>query len=89
MAPTVTTTDIPSGTHRWTLVPDTDIVVSTIVRTSSAIGGSGMRYFETMAFADANGVRVIVWESTTGGLDTSAAYRQHDLAVRWLSRNWR
>ncbi|HUO69416.1 MAG TPA: hypothetical protein VMU39_01460 [Solirubrobacteraceae bacterium] len=75
------------GSYRCDVIEATGVYVSTIYRESSAIEYASP-YFETMAFwlpdrAPENGP-VILWQSA--GRFEREADRQHDLAVRWFSR---
>lgn len=71
------------GPYRHDVIEATGVRVSTIIRESSAMEYAP-NYFETMAFwieADRPG---ILWHSAAGY--QREADRQHDLAVRWFSR---
>jgi hypothetical protein len=61
------------------------VLVSTILRESSAMEYRSP-YFETMAFP-VEGKPAILWQSSAGY--EREADRQHDLAVRWFSRESR
>jgi hypothetical protein len=76
------------GPYRSDVIEATGTYVSTIFRESSAMEYAP-NYFETMAFwlpgrEPESGRRVILWQSAAGY--KREADRQHDLAVRWFSR---
>lgn len=70
------------GPYRQDVIEATGVYVSTIVRESSAMEYASP-YFETMAFWLDNRP-AILWQSSAGY--KREADRQHDLAVRWFSR---
>jgi hypothetical protein len=76
------------GPYRNDVIEMTGVYVSTIYRESSAMEHVAP-YFETMAFwlpgrEPEGGRPVILWQSA--GRFEREADRQHDLAVRWFSR---
>ena len=70
------------GPYRHDVIEETGVRVSTIIRESSAIEYAP-NYFETMAFW-LDRTPAILWHSAAGY--QREADRQHDLAVRWFSR---
>lgn len=70
------------GPYRHDMIEETGVRVSTIIRESSAMEYAP-NYFETMAFWLDNRPRIL-WQSAAGF--QREADRQHDLAVRWFSR---
>lgn len=74
------------GPYRCDVIEATGVYVSTIVRESSAMEYVSP-YFETMAFwlpGRKQEGHAILWQSAAGY--EREADRQHDLAVRWFSR---
>ena len=75
-------TGLKIGQYRSDVIEATGVHVSTIIRESSAMEWMSP-YFETMAFyLDCR--RGILWQSAA--TYQREADRQHDLAVRWFSR---
>lgn len=74
--------DLVLGPYRHDVIEATGVRVSTIVRESSALM-YGSPYFETMVFW-LDGTPAMLWQSAAGY--AREADRQHDLAVRWFSR---
>lgn len=70
------------GPYRHDVIEATGVRVSTIVRESSAMGYASP-YYETMAFW-LDRTPAILWQSAAGY--KREADRQHELAVRWFSR---
>jgi hypothetical protein len=76
------------GPYRHDVLTATGVYVSTIYRESSAMEHVSP-YFETMAFwlpgrEPESGRPIILWQSA--GRFEREADRQHELAVRWFSR---
>lgn len=75
------------GPYRCDVIEATGVYVSTIYRESSAMDYAS-NYFETMAFwlpgREPESGRAILWQSA--GRFEREADRQHELAVRWFSR---
>lgn len=70
------------GSYRHDVVGN--VLISTILRESSALVNNPPLYYETMAFSNEDGTVQMLWMSAA--THQQAADRQHDLAVRWFRR---